>query len=539
VNIVPQEHIDEYTAKGWWGTETLSDRVRANASARGDVTAFVNESVRLDWKTFDDLADRIAAHLMREGLSAGQRIGVLLEDGPLVHATYVGAERAGVVVVGLGGRAGDRELQYLLTRTDAVSLVSRAQHRGDDMEARAQRLAVPGLTWLGIDEDLPPASEADRIEMQARRIGPNELFLLNSTSGTTGMPKLVTQFQNRWFFYLQLAQRAANLTPDDVFMSVVPAPFGFGLWTAHFIPTLLGAPTVVMSKFDATEALRMIERERVTVLAAVSTQFLLMLNSPEMGNLDLSSLRAMFTGGEAVPYEKAAAFEERTGAAVLQFFGSNETGGFSGTTLADTRERRLTSAGRVLPEMNVRLFDDDGNDVTATGGPAQPGGHGPAMCAGYFDDDAANAELYTADGDMLMGDYVTIDEEGYLTVVGRKSDFIIRGGKNISAPAVEAEVAQHPSIDLAAAIAAPDEVFGERVLVVVTLVPGASATLADINAMLAERGVTREMFPEYLAIVDEMPIASGGKIAKSALKDQVADLVARAETTINAASPVR
>ena len=109
----------------------------------------------------------------------------------------------------------------------------------------------------------------------------------------------------------------------------MPAPFGFGLWTAHFTPAILGCPTIVAPRFDAGRTLGPIERERVTVLACVSTQFIMMLNSPLIDEVDLSSLRAMFTGGEAVPYERAAAFEERTGAAVLQFYGSNETGAFS------------------------------------------------------------------------------------------------------------------------------------------------------------------------------------------------------------------
>lgn len=529
--IVPRALVDEYVARGWWGHDTLTDCIRRNRRHDEDGLAFASEDERMSWREYDETADRIAARLMQAGLEPGDRVAVLLEDGPLIHAAFVGGERAGVVVVGVGAKAGDRELHHILTKTGARAVLAPEVHRGVRTDDRVAALGIEGLRAISI-EALPEPTAAELATIEDRRVGPNDLFLLNTTSGTTGLPKCVTQFQNRWFFYEKLASRSGALTGDDVFMSVVPAPFGFGLWTSHFVPTILGCPTVVMRRFSPEGALALIERERVSVLSAVSTQFMMMLNSPDVAETDFTSLRALYTGGEAVPYERAAEFEERTGAVVLQFFGSNETGGFSGTSIDDTREQRLTTAGRILPEMDVRLFDDDGHDVTASGGPAVPGGKGPALCAGYYDDDEANAQLYNADGYMLMGDYVTVDDEGYLAVVGRKSDFIIRGGKNISAPQVEAEVAAHPVVDLAAAIAAPDPVFGERVCAVVTVREGSTLELAELCEFLGARGVSKELFPEYLAVVDEMPTASGGKIGKGALKDRVAEIVASAQTSI-------
>ena len=178
-------------------------------------------------------------------------------------------------------------------------------------------------------------------------------------------------------------------------MGAVPAPFGFGLWTAHFSPAILGCPTVVMPKFDADLALDLIERERVTVLCCVSTQFFMLLNAQAARPRDLSSLRSMFTGGEAVPYERAAEFEAVTGAAVLQFYGSNETGALSGTTNRDSRERRLRTAGAIIPEMEVRLFDPDtGADISGHRTTGQPGCRGPATCLGFprFVEDVSKAE---------------------------------------------------------------------------------------------------------------------------------------------------
>jgi len=277
---------------------------------------------------------------------------------------------------------------------------------------------------------------------------------------------------------------------------------------------------VLLSRFSAEDAIAAIERHRVTVLAAVSTQFVMMLNSPALARHDLSSLRVLFTGGEAVPESRAAEFEERTGATVLQFYGSNETGALSRTTTRDPRELRLSTAGRVIEAMQVRLFDEEGRDVTKSGR-GIPGCRGPATSRGYYADEKANRKLFTRDGWMLTGDVATLDAQGILRVVGRTADFIIRGGKNVSAPAVEGAVATHPAVALAAAVAMPDEVFGERVCVYAELRKGQALGLDELVAHLRGRGVSKESLPERLVVIDELPRASGGKIAKQALREDI------------------
>jgi acyl-CoA synthetase len=367
------------------------------------------------------------------------------------------------------------------------------------------------------------ASLSDDLDagLRDRGLAPDDLFLLNFTSGTTGMPKCVRHDQKRWRSFHEFAVAAGDLNESDVFMSVVPTPFGFGIWSSHFTPTLLGVPTALMPRFSADEAISLLERHRVTVLAAVTTQFIMMVNSPALERHDLSSLRLMFTGGEAVPYQRAAAFEDRTGAPVLQFYGSNETGAVSRTTLRDPREKRLRTAGRVIPEMNVRLFDENGNDVTASGR-GRAGCKGPTLSGGYYGDGAANAKLIRKDGWMLLGDIVEIDDEDYLRVIGRAEDFIIRGGKNISGAGVEQEVSTHPAVAIAAAVAMPDEIYGERVCVYVELRPGRSLDLEGLISHLARRGVSKETWPERLIVVPELPRGSGGKVAKQQLREDIA-----------------
>jgi len=525
-----------YRAQGWWGDRTLAERIRELSRERPDDPAFITAEGRFSWRDYDRASDRIAGALIQAGHGPGDRVAVVLPDNPAVHAALVGIEKAGLVAVGIGARAGDREIAHLLGRTGARTLVTHETLRGRPAEDLRRELTQreSGLERLMLVPDfvsdptrpiLLDGKPMDGSQAHAPAqplMTPDRLFLLNSTSGTTGLPKCVMHTENRWFYFHKLAMDAGKFRDDEVFMGIVPAPFGFGMWTSHFSPPALGVPTIIMEKFDAHAALDLIERERVTVLCCVSTQFIMILNAQAERPRDLSSLRSMFTGGEAVPYERAAEFEEVTGAPVLQFYGSNETGTLSYTSWRDDRDHRLRTAGKLIPEMEVRLFDPDTlEDITGKSKRGQPGCRGPATCLGYWNDEAGNKKLYTEDGWMLMGDIVEIDDDGYLSVVGRTSDFIIRGGKNISAPAVEDEVGSHPGVGLVAAVAVPDKVFGERVGIYVVPRTGATVTLESIVEHLSRRGVTREWFPEHLILVDELPMSSGGKVAKGSLKEDV------------------
>jgi acyl-CoA synthetase len=536
---VAPETVEHYVRAGWWGTDALTDVIRRHRAENPDGVAFVDEhGDAMTWTTYDTLSDRIAGALLSLGIERGECVVVFLPDTPVVHAAFVGTEKAGLVIMGIGHRAGEAELLHLVRKSNARAIITAPRHRDEHAGALVDRLRaeVPTLehhlviTGRSTDAAISAVGstaslarhESPRTRIDARRLSPNELFLLNSTSGTTGLPKCVMQFQNRWFYFHQKAQQLGELRRDDVFMSVVPAPFGFGLWTAHFTPASLGATCVVMDHFSPRTMVKLIEQHKVTVLCCVSTQFIMMLNLPELADHDVSSLRIMFTGGEAIPETRAREFEERTGSKVMNFYGSNETGTLSGTSVHDPDALRLTTTGRVIPEMNVRLYTPEGERIAGDVGRGVPACKGPATTIGYFEDDEANAKLFTDDGWMLMGDVVEIDDGGWLRVVGRTSDFIIRGGKNISAPAVEDEVASHPAVSMVAVVPAPDPVFGERVAAYVELHAGQTLTLDELRAHLTARGVSKEWYPEHLFVTDALPRASGGKVAKGELKKDAA-----------------
>ncbi|BBZ52662.1 acyl--CoA ligase [Mycobacterium heidelbergense] len=508
-----------FRAAGWWSDSTLSDAVRRNAESTPDRPAYVDHGgASLNWREFDSAAGDLAEQLAGLGVARGDRVAVWHGDSAAIHVLFVAIERCGAVVVGIGARAGTREVAAILRNSRPKILIADRQH-GDAAAGVADESAVPTLV-LGGDAGAPRLSV--HVEPRAvgadAQLGPDDVFLINSTSGTTGLPKCVVHTQNRWHYFHQKAVANGLLTSDDTFLPVIPTPFGFGIWTSHTTPIYLGATAVILSRFTPSAACEAIARHKVTVLCCVSTQLTMLMADPACRDHDLSSLRVVFAGGEALPYRPAAAFEELTGAKILQFYGSNETGMLSATTLDDSRQRRLRTGGRIVPEMAVRLFDGD-RDVTETGR-GQPACRGPATSLGYLGG-TDHDRLFTPDGWMRMGDICEIDADGYLTVTGRTSDFILRGGKNISATQVEDAVTTHPAVAVAAAVAMPDPVFGEKVCVYAELADSHAIDLPGLIEHLLALGISKELLPERLLVVDELPRSSGGKVAKGLLREDI------------------
>ncbi|MDG5482311.1 class I adenylate-forming enzyme family protein [Mycolicibacterium gadium] len=511
----------QYRAAGWWTDVTLSDCVRRNAASAPDKPAYIDFTLdavldsrapQLSWAEFDTAATNLAHGLRDLGVAPGDRVGLWHKDTAAIHVALVAVERCGAAVVGLGSRVGVREAEHILGVTQPTLLIADAERHDLAIEAAGSSARVVAL---GSELRIDPRQCPQSVLPQA---GADDVFLINSTSGTTGMPKCVVHTQNRWHYFHLKAVANGGLTADDVFLPIIPTPYGFGIWTSHTTPIHLGATTVRIERFDTAATCAAIERHRASVLCCVSTQLAMILADSASRDHDLSSLRVVFTGGEPLPYTQAARFEELTGATILQFYGSNETGMLSATTLSDSLDHRLRTAGRIVPEMNVRLFDGD-RDVTESGR-GQPACRGPALSLGYLGG-TDHDQLYTQDGWMRMGDICELDADGYLTLTGRTSDFILRGGKNISAVQVEEAVATHPAVAVAAAVAMPDPVFGERVCVYVELRQDNALDLPTLVEHLLAQGVSKELLPERLEILDELPRSSGGKVAKGQLRERI------------------
>jgi acyl-CoA synthetase len=514
-----------YRAAGWWSDTTLSECVGRNAASSPDKPAFVDfpDGLALSWREFHHAATNLAHQLLAHGVGPGSLVAVWHQDNVAIHVLLVAIERCGAATLGLGARAGIREVAQILRTAQPALLVSDVEHVQSATHAAADADPTLRVVAFGAGTELTIDTQA-RSDSGLQPVGPDDVFLINSTSGTTGLPKCVVHTQNRWHYFHQKAVANGELTSMDVFLPVIPTPYGFGIWTSHTTPIYLGATTVRIERFSAASTCAAIERHRATVLCCVSTQLAMIIADKAARDRDLSSLRVVFTGGEPLPYSQAAEFEELTGATILQFYGSNETGMLSATSVADPLHRRLRTAGRIVPEMQVRLFDGE-RDVTESGR-GQPACRGPALSLGYLGD-TDHDKLFTRDGWMRMGDICELDADGYLSLAGRTSDFILRGGKNISAVQVEEVVATHPAVAVAAAVAMPDPMFGERVCVFVELKHDDVLDLPTLVEHLLQQGVSKELLPERLEVLGELPRSSGGKVAKGQLREHIRSVLER------------
>jgi acyl-CoA synthetase len=294
----------------------LDEAIKHWARVKPAAAAFVEPAGRMSWRAYDEYISLLAGKLADAGVMQGEHVGIWLPDGAAVHVAFSACLRAGIVFVAIGARSGPRELRHLLGKASATTLITTPHVGTTDTRALFTELAteLPMLArYIDVTDSVAAptgivatAGDPDgvvRAEQRiiGRRMPTDQLAFLNSTSGTTGLPKCVAHDEQRWLKYHEYSVDAGELTTAETCMSVVPALFGFGLWTAHFTPTLLGAPTVVVPRFDVGVVLDLLEAERVTVLMAVSTQFIMLLGEPDLERRDLSALRVLFTGrGRAV-----------------------------------------------------------------------------------------------------------------------------------------------------------------------------------------------------------------------------------------------
>lgn len=244
-----------YRAAGWWGTETVGDHVARARAANPGGAAFVTATTRMSWAQYDDGATALAQALAAAGFARGQHLAVLLPDGPTAHVAYLAAERAGLVVIGVAARSGVGEIVHLLRLAEADALLTHAALRGVELTALLARLRAEGLPSLrsvvvpdladpaaggvaAVRVDGAPVRPARFATPTAPLAGlhPDETFLLNSTSGTTGLPKCVVHSQQPWLLAGRLAIANGGLTAADTILCAVPTPYGFGLWSGHVAP---------------------------------------------------------------------------------------------------------------------------------------------------------------------------------------------------------------------------------------------------------------------------------------------------------------
>lgn len=355
-----------------------------------------------------------------------------------------------------------------------------------------------------------------------------ETVLIGFTSGTSGVPKGVMHRSRALNYATRACASIAGLQQQDAILGIVPLDSAPGFtFTAHFALSL-GHPLVLVDPWVPTEAMRRAEHYRCGWAIAVPTHLFSMVEAARSGAWQgAMPLRALAVGGSAMTPELIADADAQLGLRALRMFGMSECMGHASTRPHDVLERRQLFDGIPFPDTEVEAFDDQLH-MLPRGSRGQAGVKGPSLFLGYAEWLGAGQERMTPDGFYLTGDEIVRDEDGFVRVVGRIKDQIIRGGFNIDPAEVEAVLLRHPAIAEAAVVAVPERKLGEQACAVCRLRPGHNRLdLGELLDHMSTQGVSRKKWPEHLVLVDAMLVTSTGKLDKKAMAARAIEEIAR------------
>jgi 2,3-dihydroxybenzoate-AMP ligase len=345
------------------------------------------------------------------------------------------------------------------------------------------------------------------------------------SGGTTALPKLIPRTHNDYVYNATQCARVSGFDENTVHMAVLPLAHNYNLSSPGIMGALAcGGKVVLAPSPDGETVFPLVERERVTVIAAAVPLVANWLNSPVPKRHDIASLKAIQNGGARLAPELRQRVRDELGATPQEIYGTAE-GLINMTRLDDPDELLLESSGAPVSEADeIRVVDDQGRDVP-DGEPGELITRGPYTIAGYFAAPQADRDAFTADGFYRMGDIVR-KRGRHLFAEGRRKDLINRGGEKISCEEVENLVLRHPAVEAVSLVAMPDPVFGERACAVVVPIPGAQLDLPQLVAFLRAQGIASFKLPERLECVERLPTSPVGKVMKRELREWLARRVA-------------
>ena len=485
----------------------------ASAARIPDRAAAITDEDTMTYAELDAASARLATLLEREGIGAGDRVGVMLPNIAAAPITYYGIWRLGAIAVPMNPLMQGREVQFYLSNTDAKALIgssgfARAATEGAE-SAGAKLWLVDDAELARLTADLPAvASPAERAD--------SDTAVVLHTSGTTGTPKGAELTHGSLGSNQEvILRRLVKMTDEDVVLACLPLFHVFGMTCAMNAAIAAGAGLSLMARFDPAKAIERIRRDRVTVLEAVPTMYSALLSVADQFPSDATaSLRTCVSGGAALPVAVLNDFEKAFDAMILEGYGLSETSPAVTFNHPDA-ERRAGSIGTPIEGVQVRLVDPDGKEVpTGTAGEIQV--KGPNVMKGYWNLPDATAEAIK-DGWFSTGDIAVADKDGYFYVVDRKKDLIIRGGYNVYPREVEEALHEHPAVAAVVVIGIPHESLGEEVGAAVVLKDGASAEPEELKQFVKGR-VAAYKYPRRIWFVDSLPTGPTGKLLRREVK---------------------
>jgi long-chain acyl-CoA synthetase len=517
------------------------------SSLHGDKTLVVYEDERVTFTQHYRAASTFARRLVDDfGVQKGDRVALAMRNFPEWMVAFWGATAAGAIIVPLNAWWTGPELEYGINDSGAKVLVAdeeraRRLRPYDDLSvdaiiiARAEhQLAEREIAWsdaLGeVNDDATPPDVP---------LEPEDDATIFYTSGTTGFAKgalgthrnICTNVMSLAFGAFFAAQRkpggAADLeemasgAADQAMLLSVPLFHVTGCHAIMLSTVAFGAKLVMMYKWDPDRALELIERERVTTIAGVPAMVWQLLESPNFEKTDTSSVKAVGYGGAPAPPELVRRIEEMfPGRMPSNGWGMTETSSTASSNNGVDYIAKPDSCGPPLPICDVRIVDDDGNDV-GEGEAGELWVRGPNVVKGYWNKPEATAETFVAGGWLRTGDIAKLDDEGFIYITDRAKDMIIRGGENIYSSEVEAALFEHPAVTDVAIFGIPHDVLGEEVAAVVQLKPGTTATEKELQEHVRNRLAAFKVPVKIWFWEEELPRNAAGKILKRELRDQV------------------
>ena len=552
--LSPQERIDEYTSRGWWGTRRIEDWFDDNLRTRPDAEALVDAPNRADfidgaprrltWRALAAEADMYATAFLELGLTGDDIVCVQLPNCVELPAVYLACLRLGIVVTPVPVQYREHELEHILGITQPRAIVTAARILHHDHAAMMRGLAArhPSVRNVLAIDALPRwEADAARIAQHEREhpTGANDVFTICWTSGTEGVPKGVPRSHNEWLAIPENIILSGGLKPGCHLLNAFPLVNMAGI-AGQFLPWLLtGAKLVMHHPFNLGVFLAQVKDEAIDYTVAAPAILATLAQNPDlMAGLEGSRLRAIGSGGGPLAEWTVRVFTERYGIDVINYFGTNEGASLTASALdlpdpalrasyfprfgVDGYEWKLPVARRV----STRLVDPDtGLDIDTPGTPGELRVRGPAIFPGYFRAPDMTARAFDSQGYYRTGDLFEIagERRELYRFVGRLKDIIVRGGFNISSEELEALLLAHPKVREAAIVGYPDDNLGERVCAVVVPQAGATLALPELVAFLrTEKKVASYKLPEKLLLLGALPRNPVGKVLKRDLRTTVA-----------------
>jgi 2,3-dihydroxybenzoate-AMP ligase len=537
----PAEFAQRYRERGLWQGITLTEMLaRAIRRAPGKA-ALVCGAERITYETLGQAIDRLACGFVEAGIRPLDRVVVQLPNGPEFVYAYFALARIGAIAVTALRAHRHTEVRHFLTASGATAYIIPDRIKDFDYRALAQELApqAPALSTVFVAGDpasgqrslsallaAPTGSAAAAAALAPLRPDPSEVATMLLSGGTTSLSKLIPRTHDDYVLNARLCGAAAGFDEGTVLLAILPLGHNYNLASPGMLGTFYYGGTVVLAPSgDPADVFGLVERERVTTIAAVVPLISGWLNSDVPDRFDTRSLRVIQNGGARLAPELRARLRDRFGCIPQEVYGTAE-GLINMVRLDDPDELLLESSGTpVCVDDEIAVVDDDGREV-ADGAPGELVTRGPYTIRGYYNAPDKNREAFTAEGFYRMGDIVR-KRGRHVYADGRRKDLINRGGEKISCEEVENLIYGHPKVKVVTLVAMPDPVFGEKACAFVIPKPGETLTFAELIAFLRQQKIATFKLPERLEVVAELPLSPVGKILKRELRDRITEKLAR------------